>query len=114
MIGTLTGMVISGLAGGMSGIHVDTLAEVCVTVVAVVVITLGGIAPASLTIDSRDGAVFDTDVFIVVRADVMVKGTIDAFSRRVNGAVPDIGISADVNTNMWATVMADLKFTISL
>ena len=94
---SLTGIVICGLARGMSGIRVDTLPEVCMAVVIVVVITLKGFEPVSCAIDVRAGTVFDTDVSIVVRVDVLID------------VVPFIGFAADVDANMWVTVIAVLK-----
>ena len=113
VIEPLTGMMIGRLAGGMADICVDMLTEVCMTVVVVVVITLEGVAPLSYTIDVRAGlwvgTVFSTDVVIVVRVDVMVGLLIDVSARTGNGDVPDIGVSADVDENMWVTMIAVLE-----
>ena len=55
---------------------------------------------------------FDTDVSIVVRVDVMVDIWIDVLTCTVISVLTDIGVLADVNANMWAAMMAVLELII--
>ena len=86
--GPLTGMVIDRLTDGIADNRVDTLTEVCTTVLVDMVITLEGVVSISSGFD----------ISIVVR--------VDAMARTVNGIVPDIVVSADVAPNTWAAVMS--------
>ena len=57
----------------------------------------------------RTGTVVDADASIVMRVDVMADDLIGTLTRTVNGVVLDVGVSADVDADMWVTVIAVLK-----
>ena len=57
---------------------------------------------------------FNTSISIVARVEVtVVDGLIDPFVRTVNSVVPDIGLPADLDTDMWAIMIAVFEFIIS-
>ena len=58
----------------------------------------------------RTGTVVDADASIVMRVDVMADDLIGTLTRTVNGVVLDVGVSADVDADMWVTVIAVLEF----
>ena len=47
---------------------------------------------------------------VAVLIVVMVDFLIGALARTLNDALPDIGVSADVDANMWVTVMPVFEF----
>ena len=100
VLGSLAAMMIREFACDILEIpEAETLTDV-LALVAVVVIFLEGITPASYTIDVRAGALFDIGASIVVRVDVIVNVLVDALARTANSAAPDISILADVDTNL--------------
>ena len=102
--GLFIGMVIIILADGIIGNRDDTLTEVCMT--------LEVVAPVSYAIDGRVVIMFNIDVSSLMRVEVMVDILIAALVRTVINVVPEINIWADVDANMWVTVMPVLDFTI--
>ena len=104
-IGTPSKMLIGGFDGGMAGIGVDTLAEVCTTLLVVVIIGLGSVTALSYAIGALAGAFFDTDVSNVV----IVNASFDIIAPVVNRVKSAIGISADVDTSIWGAVLAVLE-----
>ena len=90
-----TSVVIGGLTDGITCFRVDTLPEVCTTLVFVLAIVSGNIVPEGYNIDVRVTTVFATDVSIFALVDILI-----------DGVVPDVDISADVDANAWETVMA--------
>ena len=53
---------------------------------------------------------FGTDLSMVVWVDVMAGVLSDVLTRTVNNLMPDIPFAADVDANMWVTVMFVLEF----
>ena len=100
--------------GGWANVCVDMLPEVCMTVV-VVMIILEGVVSASYPAYVRAETSSGIDVSIVARVGVFIGDLVDALVRTVNGvtvdgAVPGIDITADVDANLWANTMAGLEF----
>ena len=72
VIGPSTGMLIGGLTAAMADIGVDALTEVCMAVLVVVEITLGGVAPVLYDTDVSARTVSDTDCSIGMRSDLVI------------------------------------------
>ena len=60
----------------------------------------GMTAAVSYDKEVRAGTVFDADVSIIVRVGVVVNVLIDALGLNVNGIVPDIGVTADLDAGV--------------
>ena len=97
--GPLTGISRVRLAGGMMGICAEMLTEVCVTLVAVV--TRGIIVNF---VDLRVETVFESDVSVVVRIDVIFELGSDTLAITLIAVVTDIGVLIDAYANMWVTL----------
>ena len=104
-----TGILIGGWTSAMAGIGVDTLAEVCTTLLVVVIIGLGSVTALSYAIGALAGAFFDTDVPNVV----IVNASFDIIAPVVKGDVSAIGIFADVNANMCDIAVVIPEFLAS-
>ena len=113
VIGPLTGMVIGESTRGMTGIRVETLAGVFMTVVVVVVNVLEGVSPALCGTDVSAGTVFDTDTSIIVRVDVVVNVLIVAMARTCKVVAANIGVTTDSDANIWLAVMFALEYAAS-
>ena len=63
----------------------------------------------------RTETVFNPDVSLVVRFDAATVDTlIGALARIGDSVVPDIGLPADLDADMWAITIAVFEFIISL
>ena len=114
VIGPLAMTIIGGLVCGMADIIVDILSGVWSTVAIAVAIILEGLASLSCGIKVRTGTVCDTGVSIFVWVGVILDVLVDALARTVNGVVPDVGVSADVDAIMWVTMVAAFGIVTSL
>ena len=107
VIGPFTRFVIGeSSARGILATRVDTLTGVCMSMVAVVDITLEDIEAASCATDVWTGTIFETVMCIVTWDDVVATSLIDLFADRVSSTESDIGVSADV----WESIMTTLEF----
>ena len=100
-IGLLIEIVTAGTAAGMADIRAASIG-----VVAVVIILESVSLVSSYAKGVRARAEFNANVSIVIRVDVLVGVSIDMFMFTVNGVVPPISVSSEVDANMRVVVTA--------
>ena len=89
-IGTRTGLMIMSLVGGIAG---SAVGKLCMTLVFVVVTTLGLAVLVSFAMGVRAALILDTGASIIVRVGVGADLSID-------GAMPGMEVLANVDTNL--------------
>ena len=104
VIGPSIAMITDALSGVISGSGVDTLAELCMTALVVKVLSLED------TLDVRPGKSVNAGVSIAIGIDLTVGILTGALVRILNTLVSSIDVSADVDANMWVTMMTALEF----